>query len=213
VSLGDTILGLPFVYNVLRPLAVGGIDMAPVLSPLNVQPGDTVVDVGCGTGVALNHLPPFERYVGFDTDTRAIDAARTRAAARRRGQGSGVERIEFQERTLEPADIEELAPQVVILAGLLHHLDDATSHTVLASLLASPRLRTIVTMDVTFLPGRFVNNLFTILDRGQYPRHPGAYSWLAERAGFRVEQAMTIPSRPGSNRVEYWWMKLSPRPR
>jgi SAM-dependent methyltransferase len=207
VSLKDTILGIPFVYNVLRPLAVGGIDMDQVLSPLKVEATDAVVDVGCGTGIALEHLPPFARYVGFDTDRRALDAARKRAA--RRAQ----ERIEFRERRLERADIEDLAPQVVILAGLLHHLDDATSHEVLQSLLGSPRLRSVVTVDVTFLPDRFVNNLSTILDRGQYPRHPAAYSWLAERAGFQVDEAKTIPSRSGSRRVAYWWMKLSPHPR
>jgi SAM-dependent methyltransferase len=209
VSLTDRLLGLPFVYNVVRPLAVGGIDMAPVLSPLGVQPRDTVVDVGCGTGVALEHLPPFERYVGFDTDERALGAAAKRASLRQE-RGRGREDITFRSRTLGRGDIEELRPDVVILAGLLHHLDDPTSHGLLTSLLASPRLRSVVTLDVTFLPGRFLNNLFTILDRGQYPRHPAGYSWLAERAGFRVDEARALPSRPGNTRVEYWWMRLSP---
>jgi SAM-dependent methyltransferase len=204
VSLRETILGLPFVYNVIRPFVVGGIDMAPVFSPLEVSPGDTVLDVGCGTGIALDHLPPFKRYVGFDTEPRALGAARKRAA-RRGGMG---EVIEFRRKTVERSDVEELKPEVVLLAGVLHHLDDSTSHDLLTSLLASPRLRSVVTQDVTFLPERFVNNLFTILDRGQYPRHPAGYSWLVERAGFRVDEARTLGL--GSKRVEYWWMKLSP---
>jgi hypothetical protein len=69
----------------------------------------------------------------------------------------------------------------------------------------------VVTLDVTFLPQRFFNNLLTILDRGQHPRHPAAYNWLAERSGFTVEEAKLLPARPGNKRVEYWWMKISPR--
>jgi SAM-dependent methyltransferase len=211
VSLRDTLLGLPFVYNVVRPLVVGGIDMGPVLSHTEVRPTDTVVDVGCGTGVALEHLPPLERYVGFDTDSIALGAARKRASRRAETSASGrKETIEFRASTLDQSDIEALEPDVVILAGLLHHLDDATSAAVLTALLASRRLRSVVTLDVTFLPGKFVNNLLTILDRGQYPRHPAAYTWLAERAGFHVDEAKRLPSRPGSDRVEYWWMRLSP---
>lgn len=204
MSLRETILGLPFVYNVIRPLVVGGIDMAPVFSAIEITPSDTVFDVGCGTGVALEHLPRFKRYVGFDTEELALGAAR-KQAARRGGMG---ESVEFRCKTVGRTDVEELRPDVVLLAGVLHHLDDSTSHDLLASLLGSPRLRSVVTQDVTFLPGRFVNNLFTILDRGQYPRHPAAYSWLAERAGFRVDEARTLGL--GSKYVEYWWMRLSP---
>ena len=212
MSVRDAIIGIPFVYNLVRPLVVGGIDMGPVLSPLRVKGTDTVVDVGCGTGIALEHLPRFARYVGFDTDRRALDAARKRAV-QRAGKGGAGEMIEFREKPLERCDVEELDPDVAIFAGLLHHLDDETCERLLALLLSSARLRSVVTLDVTFLPGRFVNNLLTILDRGQHPRHPGAYNWLAERSGFHVDEAKTVPSRTGSKRVEYWWMRLSPRTR
>jgi SAM-dependent methyltransferase len=208
VSLKDRILGIPFVYDVVRPLVVGGIDMGQVVAPLSVRATDVVVDVGCGTAATLQHLPQFERYVGFDTDERAL------AAAEKRTQALGAarsRRIEFRHTTLDANAVRELAPDVVILAGLLHHLDDATCEEVLRSLLLSPKLRAVVTLDVTFLPGRLVNNLFSILDRGQYPRHPGAYGWLADRSGFKVDAERAMPSRPGNTRIAYWWMKLSPK--
>jgi SAM-dependent methyltransferase len=208
VSLKDRILGLPFVYDVVRPMVVGGIEMGQVVAPLAVRPSDVVVDVGCGTAVTLQHLPAFKRYIGFDTDERALSAAERRKQELGGGDGG---RVEFRNATLDAAAVRELAPDVVILAGLLHHLDDATCDGQLKSLLLSPNLRGVVTLDVTFFPGRFVNNLFSILDRGQYPRHPAAYTWLAERAGFKVDEERPMPSRPGNDRVAFWWMKLSPK--
>ncbi|HVW24557.1 MAG TPA: methyltransferase [Polyangiaceae bacterium] len=208
MSLTDRILGIPFVYDVIRPIVVGGIDMGQVVVPLSVRPSDVVVDVGCGTAVTLQHLPRFRRYVGFDTDERALAAAERRRDTLAPDQSG---RVEFRHAMLKADAVRELAPDVVILAGILHHLDDSTCEELLRSLLLSPNLRSVVTLDVTFFPGRLVNNLFSILDRGQYPRHPGAYSWLAESAGFNIDAERAMPATPGNKRVAYWWMKLSPR--
>src|SRR5262245_24452170 len=103
MSLYDRVLGLPFVYNRVRPLVVGGIDMAPVYDRLGVRPTDTVLDVGCGTGVALEHLGAFAAYAGFDTDPRALRAAR----ARRPPPGAGP--VEFSEREVGEDDVRGIA--------------------------------------------------------------------------------------------------------
>jgi SAM-dependent methyltransferase len=203
VSLYDKILGNPFVYNVLRPFAVGGIDMTAFFSRLDAKAGDIVLDVGCGTGVALDYLPTVARYVGFDTDERALEAARKRSSKR-------VEPTEFHARQLEQSDVESLQPHVVGLAGLLHHLDDDTCVQLLSMLRQSRSLRRVVTWDITFLPGELVNNLLSILDRGQYPRHPGGYNFLAEKAGFRVEEAQAVSCKGNSGRAKYWLMTLTP---
>jgi len=202
MSLYDKILGHPFVYNQIRPRIVGGIDMSPVFTRLGVQPGDTVLDVGCGTGVALDYLEGFGRYVGVDTDPIALKFARERRHSHR-GQ------VEFHEKLIGLSDIEELKPDVVALAGLLHHIDDGGCEALLRALAASPRLRRVVSLDITFLPNRLVNNLFTILDRGQYPRDPGGYERLAERAGLKVTEGEVIAASPGNQRVSYWLMSMA----
>lgn len=202
MSLYDRILGSAFVYNVVRPMVVGGIDMTPLFSRLGAGEQDVVVDVGCGTGAALDYLPQVARYVGFDTDERAINAARRRAT--KRGDPA-----EFFSRELKRQDVEELQPHVVSLAGLLHHVDDDTCVELLTMLRASSNLRRVVTWDITLLPDELVNNLFSILDRGQYPRHPGGYNFLAEKAGYRVDEALAVSSKAGS-RAKYWLMSLSP---
>jgi hypothetical protein len=140
--------------------------------------------------------------VGFDTDAIAL------RAARRRSGGRGE--THFFERELGAADVEEWQPDVAVLAGLLHHIDDPGCVALLELLKRSPRLRRVTTLDVSFFPDRFYNNLLTILDRGQYPRRPGGYVALAERAGYQVEEGVRVGSRPGSDRVSYWVMSLTP---
>ncbi|MCU0682265.1 MAG: class I SAM-dependent methyltransferase [Polyangiaceae bacterium] len=204
MSLYQKILGLPFVYNRVRPLVVGGIDMAPVYGRLGAGAGDVVLDVGCGTGVALDFLGPVSAYVGVDTDPVALTFARERTAP------PGVE-ISFLEGLLAADEVERLRPHVAVLAGLLHHVDDAGCVELLRMLRRSDRLRRVVTLDITFLPHRFVNNLFSLLDRGQYCRHPGGYEALAREAGFDVEEGAVVPAGPRNRRVAYWSMILTPR--
>lgn len=204
MSLYDRVLGLPFVYNRVRPFVVGGIDMSPVYDRLGVRPTDVVLDVGCGTGVALEHLGAFASYVGVDTDPRALRAARARQVP------PGAGEVEFSEREVGEDDVRRIAPDVAVLAGLLHHVDDAGCIALLRSLRASPRLRRVVTQDITLVPNRHINNLFSILDRGQHCRHPGGYEALAREAGFRVVEGALTPAGRGNRRIIYWVMTLEP---
>jgi len=75
-------LGAPSVYNRIRPLAVGGIDLSPFYRRLGADGASVILDVGCGTGDALNYLDGYARYVGFDTDEIAIRSARKRFGSR-----------------------------------------------------------------------------------------------------------------------------------
>src|SRR5690348_1592032 len=96
------ILGHPFVYDQVRPRVVGGIDMKRLYDLLEGDARRVVLAVGCGTGDALRHLTGFESYLGVDTDEVAIAAAR--------GRSGSVPGVRFECRTLQPADIDELAP-------------------------------------------------------------------------------------------------------
>ena len=110
----DRVLGTPWVYEYIRPLAVGGIDYSRAYQSLRCDQGSVILDLGCGTGDALRHLGAFDSYVGIDTDERAIRYARTRWAGRAN--------VRFESRLCTPDDIRSIAPTHIAMVGLLHHL-------------------------------------------------------------------------------------------
>lgn len=197
------ILGHPFVYDHVRPAVVGGIDMRRLYDLLPDEARSSILDVGCGTADILRFVDRFDRYLGIDTDAVAIEAARKRWGT------DG--RVRFECRIVDAADVAEMEPTGVVLAGLLHHLSNDEAVSVLRMAAASPRLVRIITNDILFVPGMTFNNVLAMMDRGRYCRTPDAYAELVRRAGLEVESAQTLASSPTSDRVVYHAMALRPR--
>lgn len=189
----QTVLGLPFVYEHIRPWVVGGVDYSFAWRDLDVQPDDVVVDVGCGTGDGLKHVSHFRSYYGFDLDSGAIAYARKRWASRTNAQ--------FEDRRLVLADLERIKPQRVMLGSLLHHMSDADALELFAMLQRVPSIKRVTTVDITPLPGETLNNFFVMLDRGRYPRTLDGYAALAEQRGFQVVNRLLHPIHPTKGRM------------
>jgi SAM-dependent methyltransferase len=200
MSLYQRILGIPFVYEKIRPLVVGGIDMSPSYANLQAGPGDVVLDIGCGTGDVLNYVPSFKALHGFDTDAMAISYARKRAGGRAD--------VRFEARACTREDVQAIAPDVVMMNGLLHHLDDETACGLLSMCLQAPSVRRIATQDVVYLPGKHLSNLLAWLDRGKFVRSPEAFKALAVRAGGRVVRDELMRSHPDGGRAIYFLMAI-----
>ena len=195
-------LGHPWVFEHIRPPAVGGIDFSHAYERLECGEDAVVLDVGCGTGDGLRMLPRFRSYLGVDIDSRAI------AYARRRWRGR--EGAKFECREVGAEDMREIRPTHAVLIGLLHHMSDEDARGLLRMLAGSPGMARAVALDTVFLPGRPFNNLMARMDRGRFVRHREGYAKLAADSGFRIEDEYVARSHPTRGLVWYNTMVLAP---
>jgi SAM-dependent methyltransferase len=202
MSVYERILGHPFVYNRIRPLMVGGIDMSAFYRGTGIGAGDVVLDIGCGTGDALRYLTGFTSYLGLDTDARAIRFANE--------QHGTVARATFRCAPCTDRELAEVRPTHVIMSGLLHHLADAEAVELLRLATCSPRLVRVATVDPVYLPRHPVNNLITSLDRGRHARNEAGYTALVRTAGLRLVATAVLRSHPTRGIVKYFTMTLEP---
>ncbi len=202
MNLYQRVLGTPFVYNRIRPLAVGGIDMTPFYDRVGASAEDVILDVGCGTGDALRYLSGFSRYEGIDTDDVALGFARKAYGAR--------PNVSFACQICTAEDVERIAPSRVLLCGLLHHLSDDQVLALLGALKSSPRLRRIVTSDIVYLDRSLISNFLASMDRGKFCRRREQFEALVARAEMKVVESAIVPCRPRTGLAKYLMMTIEP---
>ena len=128
----------------------------------------SVLDVGCGTG-EFAHLFHPESYVGVDVSERYIRFA-GRRNPRHRFECSDVLTWESGGRTFD----------LVLVNGVLHHLDDETARGVLckAASCGAPGATTLVIEDVELPEAGFATRLVHGLDEGEHIRSREAWERL-----------------------------------
>jgi len=168
-----SVLSFSAVYDLFQNLVGASRCRAEfIASYVRARSGDRVLDIGCGTGDILEHLPRVD-YYGFDLSEEYIEAAK-----RRYGN-----RANFSCENVSLKTLEGLPDFDIVLAvGVLHHLDDQEAVALfnLAKTALKPGAR-LVTLDPCYAEGQSkIARLIISLDRGQNVRDRNGYERLGK---------------------------------
>jgi SAM-dependent methyltransferase len=148
-----------FIREMVRPLA-----------------GERVLDIGCGVGASLRHLPDSVGYVGIDISGAYI--AKAKANYGQRGTFICADVATLDAATLGIYDR-------AFSFGVLHHLSDevATHVVALVRRVVKPG-GAFVTIDPCYLPGQNpIAKLLIDNDRGKYIRDAAGFERIVSGLG------------------------------
>ena len=136
---------------------------------LDAQPGERILDVGCGTGVGTRLVR--QGYVGIDVEIPYLHYARRQAA------GSGCA---FASMSAAALGFHARCFDKALLINVAHHLDDGLLDEFLAEVARVVR-RSIVVLDAAPDTANRVSRFILAHDRGRYVRPRRELRSLLER--------------------------------
>lgn len=155
---------------------------------VRAQPGDRVLDVGCGPAQLRECLPEVE-YIGFEPNPEYI------ARARQAFDGRATFHIGYfgpEEATLVGA------VDIAIVSGVLHHMNDDQAIELfnLIQQVLKPGGR-VVTVDPVFAQHQNpIARVLVRLDRGRHVRTPDQYQALARDTFKHIDGALVTQFFP-----------------
>jgi cyclopropane fatty-acyl-phospholipid synthase-like methyltransferase len=191
IELIRPILNRPFFYEFYHRLIGANYRSRVLVSDyIRPQPGDRILDIGCGPGNMVPFLPR-GKYVGVDANQSYIDAARERYG----------ERGEFVCERVSHHSVRELGEFDIVLAlGLVHHLEDDEGRDLFR--LGYTALRPggrMITNDGCYTDRQSAAKRYLLSrDRGQFVRTQQEYedlahTWFKEVHAHIREDVLRIP--------------------
>lgn len=169
-----SLLGIPKVYEIFRKL-VGGDSTNKRLIQEFICPFKRarILDIGCGPGSMLQHLPRDIEYVGVDQSPEYIKYASSKFNGHAKFFCNDVQEI----------DINKAGQfDIVIAIGLVHHINDEDVKKLFKFVnLSLKKNGFLVTADVAYLKGQpLIAKYIVSMDRGKYVRDAEEYIELAK---------------------------------
>jgi ubiquinone/menaquinone biosynthesis C-methylase UbiE len=168
-------------YDSLRPLsAADRARLQTMLQEVALQPGERVVEVGCGTGrltLPLSAMTP-ARVTGVDTETRMLDVARGKDAAGR---------VDWIRGSAYRLPLDEGAAALVMMVMVVHLLRQRVRAFSEARRILRPGgALSLWTFTPRHVEEFYLNTYFPSIARTDRPRFPSVEMLSAElrRAGF-----------------------------
>ncbi|NQV81979.1 MAG: class I SAM-dependent methyltransferase [Alphaproteobacteria bacterium] len=115
-----SILSVPWVYELYQSLVGAGRLHALLAETAVTAKTRDLLDLGCGPGTLVGHLPDSIRYVGIDLSPAYIEQARERHPSN-----------EFHAADVNSVDLGKQTFDTVTAMGLFHHLEDNEVHRLL----------------------------------------------------------------------------------
>jgi SAM-dependent methyltransferase len=169
------VLARPAIYELWSDLVGARRGRAGLVNRyVTPQPGDRILDLGCGPGELLSYLPDSVSYTGVDISPQYIAAARQRFRGRGEFEVGDASRYVASTRRFDR----------VVVFGVLHHLDDRQVASVFATAadIVAERGR-MMTVDPVYAPGQSrIARAIIDRDRGQHVRDADSYAGLARAA-------------------------------
>jgi SAM-dependent methyltransferase len=171
----------PAVYQAYQEMG-GFFDarLRAIRDYLPIPVGARIVDIGCGPGYIVRHLPRGIRYTGFDIDAPSV------AHARERFGDLGEFHCEF----FDPATAAGLGPvDIIMMNGVMHHIGDDELGQLLGWVADALTPEGILfTLDGCYVTGQSrVARWLLDNDRGRHVRDTAGYRQLLEAQFPHVE--------------------------
>jgi SAM-dependent methyltransferase len=170
-ALADRLAANPLLFHTLRKIPEFNYRATKArLKGVHGQLGTAprVLDAGCGTG-EFSHLFDPGGYLGVDIDSGYVRFARKRNPSHR---------YECADMTTWPESVGRF--DLILVNGVLHHLDDSTARLFLRSALShADDAATCVVIEDTKLPNEGIGTgLVHYLDHGEFIRKPEDWTRL-----------------------------------
>jgi SAM-dependent methyltransferase len=169
------VLQRPAVYQLFQ-VAVGAFSARARAIHRYLEPraGQRMIDIGCGPGHILNELPEGVIYRGFDVDETYIDFANERFGTKGK----------FHCRLFDEEAAAEFGPvDLVMMNGVLHHMDDHSAGVTLSAI--EKVLRPggfFFALDGVYVDGQSaIAKWFLDKDRGRFVRTEDGYRSLLSK--------------------------------